>query len=346
MSPPGRQPGPVGMRPRPLLAAPAPSAGGPLAPVSPGPLGLGASALKQRIDSNGPQLKLVGEEAMKAAAAAFAQAHVLEINSALGRVRLVPGSVWAGRRMLVYAAPLYCYFTVDDRFYEWQTWRFVQDEWFHALAEGASRAAYWESVAKAEVALVCGIFFPWYAMLGLVCAQVALVYIEHGAVVREVFDRAPAVLTAIDNLRTKHPVLFDKLLRKVATELVMNLPKGVSVNDVAFFVGRLIRGAAAAGPALTIKAMVRICLVTGTIVTATHLPSISAHVVEAEARKHAAEYQRKLSEAGYTVTLEEAEAILKDSLSRGDPKESLEALERAVNGLLPSLDQLAEALQL
>ena len=57
--------------------------------------------------------------------------------------------------MLVYAAPLYCWFTVDDRLYEWQTWRFVQDEWFHALAEGTSRGAYRESVAKAEVALNC-----------------------------------------------------------------------------------------------------------------------------------------------------------------------------------------------
>jgi hypothetical protein len=334
------------MRPRPLAASAAPSARAPLAPVSPGPLGLGASALKERIDSNGPQLKLVGEEAMKAAAAAFASAHVLEIESPLGRVRLVPGSVWAGRRMLVYAAPLYCWFTVDDRFYEWQTWRFVQDEWFHALAEGASRAAYWESVAKAEVALVCGIFFPWYVLLGLACAQVALLYIQHGVVIRAVFERAPAVLDAIENLRTRHPVLFDKLLRKVAAELLVNLPKGVTVHDVAFFVGRVIRGAAAAGPALSIKAMVRICLATAAIVSATHLPNISAHVVATEAKKHAAEYQRKLAEAGYSVTLDEAEAILKDSLSRGDPTASLEAIERSVNALLPSLDQLSEALQL
>ena len=60
-------------------------------------------------------------------------------------------------------------------------------------------------------------------MLGLACAQVAFLYIQRGAVIREVFDGAPAVLTAIENLCTRHTVLFDKLLRKVASELLVKL---------------------------------------------------------------------------------------------------------------------------
>jgi hypothetical protein len=305
-----------------------------------------AQQLKKRIDSNGPQLKLTGEAAMKAAGDILPTAHVLQFSSSLGTVALVPGSVWAGRRMLVYAAPLYCYFTIDDRFYEWQTWRFVQDEWFHALADGANKASHWESIAKAEVALFCGIFFPWYVMLGLVCAQISLFYIEHREVVNEAFERTPPVIRAIDDLRTKHPVLFEKLLKKVAFELLVNLPKGVTANDIAFFLGRVIRGGAAAAPNIGILAISRIVVVTAAVVGALHLPNIAAHTVASEAKKHAAEYQRKLSEAGYTVTLEEAEAILKDSLSRGDPKQSLEALERAINALLPSLEQVSKALQL
>ena len=189
-------------------------------------------------------------------------------------------------------------------------------------------------------------FFPWYVMLGLVCAQISLFYIEHREVVNEAFERTPPVIRAIDDLRTKHPVLFEKLLKKVAFELLVNLPKGVTANDIAFFLGRVIRGGAAAAPNIGILAISRIVVVTAAVVGALHLPNIAAHTVASEAKKHAAEYQRKLSEAGYTVTLEEAEAILKDSLSRGDPKQSLEALERAINALLPSLEQVSKALQL
>ncbi len=345
MSPHTRNPGPVGTSTRPITGArPRPLIPSPRA-LAQAPLGMAASELKGRIDSNGPQLKLTGEAAMKAAGDILPTAHILDFPSSLGTVRLVPGTVWAGHRMLVYAAPLYCYFTVDDRFYEWQTWRFVQDEWFHALAAGANRAAYWEDIAKAEVALFCGIFFPWYVMLGLVCAQVSLLYVEHRDVVNKVFEHGPAVLTALDDLKTKHPVLFDKLMKKVAHDLLVNLPKGVTVNDVAFFVGRLIQGAAKAGPALTLKLLARITATTAALVSATHLPSISGHVVAAEAKKHATEYQKKLNDAGYTVTKDEAEAILKDSLSRGDAKETLEALEKAVTELAPSLDQLSKTIQ-
>jgi hypothetical protein len=339
----GRRPGPAGVGAATPPAAAQPSRTGGAAVLN-APLGLVAEELKKRVAHHGPQLKLTGAEAMKVAGNILLQSHPLIFPSALGPVKLVPGTVWAGRRMLIYAAPLYCYFTIDDRLYEWQTHRFVQDEWFHALATGASRAAHWESIGKAQAALICGIFFPWYVMLGIACAQMTILYFSHKALIHDVMDKAPLVIEKLSQVRSKNPELFKRLMLQAARELLVNLPSGVSIEDVAFFVGRVIRGSAAAAPALSIKVLAKIVATTAPLVAATHLPSMTGHVLDAEVKKRAAEYQRKLAEAGYTVTLEEAEIILKDALSKGDSQQTLEELKRALEALTPSLEQLSNAL--
>jgi hypothetical protein len=78
-----------------------------------------------------------------------------------------------------------------------------------------------------------------------------------------------------------------------------------------------------------------IVAITAPLVAATHLPSMTGNVPNAEAKKRAAEYQRKLAEAGYPVTLEEAEIILQDALSQGDSQQTLDELKRALEALTP-----------
>jgi len=62
--------------------------------------------------------------------------------------------------MLFYAAPLYVWYAIDDRIYEWGTGDFLRDEWFSALSEGARRASHMVTIAKVEFALLSGIFAP------------------------------------------------------------------------------------------------------------------------------------------------------------------------------------------
>jgi hypothetical protein len=307
------------------------------------PLGMAAEELKKRVAHHGPELKLSGAEAMRMAGVVLLQAYPLVVSSALGPVKLVPGTVWAGRRMLLYAAPLYVYFSVDDRLYEWQTHRFIQDEWFHALAAGASRAAYWETIGKAQAALVCGIFFPWYVMLGLTCAQMTILYFTHKALIHDVMDKAPPVIEKLKQVRSKNPELWNKLLLRAAQELLVNLPSGVGIEDVAFFLGRILRGAAAA-PVLSLKVLLKIVAITAPLVATTHLPAMTGNVLEAEVKRRALEYQRKLAAEGYTVTLDEATSIVKEALSKGDSKLLLEDLQKALDALTPSLEQLSNTL--
>ena len=336
-----KQPAPAGTSTsalQPPAAPPKPRTGAVAAP-----LGLAAQELKKRVGYHGPQLLLSGAEAMRMAGVILKDAHPLVLPSSMGPVRLVPGTVWAGRRMLIYVAPLYCYFSIDDRLYEWSTAKFIQDEWFNALATGASRASHWETIAKAEAALVCGIFFPWYVMVGITCAQMALLYFTHKKLVDDIFEKAPPVIAKLRELKQKYPEQYNRLWVTVARDLLTNLPSGVSLEDVAFFVGRVIKGAAAA-PELTLRVLLKIIAITAPLVALTHLPSMTGHVLEQETKKRAKELQQKLAEAGYTITLEEAEMIIKDSLSRGDASLLLEDLKKAIDALNPSLEELIKAL--
>jgi hypothetical protein len=307
------------------------------------PLGLAVSELRKRVGYHGPQLKLSGAEAMRVAGLILKDAYPLIVPSSMGPVRLVPGTVWAGRRQLIYVAPLYCYFTIDDRLYEWGTSKFVQDEWFNALATGASRASYWETIAKAEAALICGIFFPWYVMLGITCASLTIQYFTHKKLIHDVIDKAPPVIVKLRELRDKHPEQFNRLFAKAARELLTQLPSGVGTEDVAFFIGRVIKGAAAA-PELTLRALLKIIAITLPLVTITHAPAMTGHALEAEVKRRAKELQEKATAAGYSITLEEAEIIIKDSLSRGDASTILQDLKRAIDALAPSVEELTKVL--
>jgi hypothetical protein len=128
-----------------------------------------------------------------------------------------------------------------------------------------------------------------------------------------------------------------------AREIVTNLPSGVTAEDVAFFLGRVIKGVAGAGPELTIGALVKIVRTVALLVTATHLPGIAAHGIGHAAGAKAAELKKQLQAAGYTVTEAEAKTILQELMRNPDSPQKLKALEDACKALLPTLDVLKKA---
>ena len=230
-----------------------------------------------------------------------------------------------------------------DRLYEWGTGAFIRDEWLSALSVGASRASHWVTIAQIEIALLTGIFVPWYILLGLSCAKAALFYKGNQRTVDEAFRQAPKVIQLLQDLRRRSPALFNALMKSAARELIANLPSGVSGEDVAFFVGRVVKGAAGAGPELTLGGLMKIVGTVATLVTATHLPSIAAHTVANAAAQKAADLKRALTQAGYSVTEAEAKAILMEVLAKPDTPAMLQQLEIACRALLPTLTQLKSA---
>ncbi len=284
-----------------------------------------------------------GKEAMAAVAKVLPTAHTIIVPSSMGTVELKPGTIWSGNKMLFYCAPLYVWYAIDDRIYEWGTSDFIRDEWFNALAAGAQRASHMVTLAKVEFAVMSGILAPWYVMLGMACAKVGLFYAGNKSAVDSSLAQAPSVIDLLRDLQRRSPTLFNKLMLTAAKDLLINLPSGVTAEDVAFFVGRVIKGAAGAAPDLTFGVLIKIVSVVAAIVTATHLPSIAAHAVAGAAATKAAELRAKLSTAGYTVSEAEAKTILAELISKTDSASKLQQLETACKALLPSLEVLNKA---
>jgi hypothetical protein len=246
--------------------------------------------------------------------------------------------------MLIYAAPLYVWYTIDDRLYEWNTPAFVRDEWLTAEATGAARAEWMVVVAQVEFALLSGIFLAWYVLLAISCARLGVLYLSHRGEFDQAFAQGPKVISLLLDLRKSHPLLFHKLLVRAGKDVLNNMPNGVTAEDVAFFIGRLIKGAAAAAPELTLKVLVKMAASVAGLVTLAHLPSITAHAVGIAAKAHAEQLKKEMEAAGFTLTRGEAESILHEALAHPDTKDKLAALEEACKKLAPSTEALGRLL--
>lgn len=287
-----------------------------------------------------PKLMLSGQQAMAAVAKVLPTASPITVQSALGPVELKPGAVWSGDRMLFYCAPLYVYYAIGDKTYEWSTGEFVRDEWLNALSKGAKSAAHWEGVAKVEYALLTGLFVPWYFLLGVSCAKVTALYIENKPLVREAMQGGRKALELLSDLRRRSPTLFNKMMLSAAKQFIFNLPSGVTAEDVAFFIGRIVKGIRDETGRLALKTLIKIVAVVAALVTATHAPFMVMHSIEKKVAMKGPDLKKSLAEAGITLTDHEARTILQDLLRSPDTRQKLEELERTCKEFAPLLEKL------
>jgi len=284
-----------------------------------------------------------GKAAMQAVAKVMKSATPATFPSTFGPVTLVPGTIWDGNKMLVMTMGLTTYYTIDDRLYECSTTDFIRAEWLAAYQRGVASAAPWVVIAKVEIALLCGIFVPWYLMLGMSCAKVGIFYAGNKKAMDKAIELTPKVVNDLRALKRKFPSLFKMVENKIIHEVWLELRQGhgVTGEDVAFFVGRVIRGAGTA-PEVSLGLLLKIVVQVGLLVAATHAPSIVVHAAESAAHRTEEELKEFLASMGYTITAAEAKDIMKEArahVADGD----LKALETDLKALLPSLEDLSQA---
>lgn len=290
-----------------------------------------------------PRLLSHGKDAMAQVSRILPSASPVLVPSSMGDVELRPGTIFSNNKMLVYATPMTTYYTIDDRLYEYGTSDFIRAEYLNALSAGAARAMPMVYLAKAETALLMGIFVPWYGMLGLTAAKIGLLYSTNKREFNVALQKAPIVLRLLQDLRQRHPTLFKKLMTTAAKEVLFDLPSGVGAEDVAFFIGRVIRGIAGL-PDVTMGALVKLVRNVALMVAGLHLPSIAAHGVAASAARRAETLRMQLASQGIHISREEANTILQELISDRDSLRKLQELEKACNELIPVLKQLAAAI--
>jgi hypothetical protein len=303
----------------------------------------------------GPQLLVSGVDAINTIARILPSATPITVVTGFGPVELKPGTIWSGDRILVSADTVYARYAIRDELYEWSTSEFLRAEWFAAAGRATAQAEVFVHLAKFEIAMLSGIFVPWYLLFGLSVASIGLSCYHNRDTYRQALREAPAVLRRLQDLRERSPTLFNKLLKTAAKDVLANLPAGVTAEDVGFFIGRVI-GGLGGGPfhpfrpatvnsvQVTLGAVLRTVVKVGLLVTATHLPQITAEAVAAAARARAAELQARLADEGITVTQEEAEKILRELLAKPDTHQKLRELEQHIGQLIPVLERLSQVL--
>jgi hypothetical protein len=293
--------------------------------------------------SQGPKLLLTGVAASQYVAKYLPTANAITVPSNFGPVELRPGAIWSGDRMLVYAGWSIVHYTVKDVLYEWSTPAFVRDEWLDVYPLVAAQTQAIVCLAKIEVAFLSGLLVPWYVLLGVSAAGLGLTIKNRSSEVKLALEQAPRLITLLKILREQYPTLFSKLMTTAAREVISNLPSGVTSEDVAFFLGRLFKGVGGL-PEVTLGAILSTAARVAAIVAATHLPAVTAEAIKIAAHERAEVLQADLAKVGIVVTKQDAEIIMHEVLSDPNAVKRLEELEGLCQELIPTLEQLSEAL--
>lgn len=257
-----------------------------------------------------------------------------------GWIRLQPGLIYMGDRMVVSATGATVTYTVRDKLYITSTPQFVHDEWILSMSKGAKSALGMVYLTELEIALLIGIFVPWYVLLGMTVAKAGLFYRENKKLMDKVLAHSSDLLPLLWWFITNHPKLFGKLIWE-----------GIEGEDVAFFIGRVIRGSGGLTK-VTLKSLLRVAGVTLVIVTAIHAWPAAARggkeigtAAAEDLAKVAKKLKKAMEEANVTLSDEEALEIIKDMIADPAVLRKLKSLEGTLDELIPALGKLEEALR-
>ncbi|MCC6996354.1 MAG: DUF4157 domain-containing protein [Deltaproteobacteria bacterium] len=314
----------------------------------------------------GPRMLKKGKDTMQYVARMLPQAQPLPITSGFYRgMSIVPGSVWGGDRcMVIFPSYEAIYYTIDDVLYSCpsETFTFGQGS-MGAFQTAGKNGEGMVRLIQCEYALLAGLFVPWWGMLGLGAAQIAVEYEVHKEALEPALKRLPEVYNKLNELRTRYPKLF----WHVVAEILAEVPSSVSAEDAAFLAGRVVAsfagtsgaalGITAEATKLSFKSLAWVLLKCSTILTATHLPAwggkAAQKAAKGTAKKLAAGEAVKVPDevvkelmtglSAEAVNLDEAtarEILAEIGADRIGAAATLESAAREVEAVLPLLDAL------
>lgn len=284
---------------------------------------------------NNPQLLATGQDSLSVAKKYLNQPSKVEA----GGVRLESGMVLPSGRMLIYVSSHKLVYLELDRLYLFGTQAFIRDENFIAMARGVKSAEWFVTVAQFEVTFLIGIFVPFYLLLGLTAGKSAIIYYSHKKEFDLAFKYAPRIIINLIHLREKHRTLFNKIAFQSLKEVINNLPSGITNEDIAFFLGRCIKGAAGL-PDIALRPLLKVIIKTALAVSFTHLPSVISHTMANQARSRLEYLDNKLKQAGIYANHHELHLIIRDLDQDKHFKERLRQLESDCISLIPVLETL------
>lgn len=289
-----------------------------------------------------------GPVAIEQAASLLTRAVPMEFQSSFGLVRMVPGSIWSDRRMLVTVDSMTTRYLQDDVLFSISTSEFLRENLFDAAAQGVLSAKLIIELAKSEVTFLQGLLVPFTALLGATAVNVTLKYYANRELYHRVFAALDELFSLLNDLRKSHPKLFRSLVQTAAVDGFLNIPESFTQQDVAFFAGRVLRlilGQAAAGAQIGLvvvgRAIARISLILGSL----QYPAGAAQALREEAERKALDLETALQEEGVTVDRKALEELIIEGANNPSSRDALNDIAQRIDEVMPLLEELAGALR-
>jgi hypothetical protein len=181
------------------------------------------------------------------------------------------------------------------------------------------------------------------ANLVVVACRISLFVAGHPAEVQIVRETLPIAYRSLMWFRSNCPVLYSKMraiIRRGLIEALESAPSGITAEDVAAVLGRILGGAAAL-PEAGFRALLAVVAKTVLIYSALHLAPAAAHGSAAHARRIGAELVDELRRQGASITPAEQAQILEELARAGAAAgTNIDQLNQALQRLSPALDRL------
>lgn len=295
-----------------------------------------------RTNSSGRRLLMTGQAAIEAARTVLLthQGAVLPNGTVLR-----PGTLWRGNCILISASSGFVVFLEDDKLYEIGASDFVRNEYLEGLSAGAAKAKGMVHLAKLELTFLCGIFVPWYLLLALPCGKAGLFYSVNKNDVKDAHAATRNILESLKKLQRAAPTFADVIIRGFWDQYKGVLLKGITAEDIAFLLGRLIKAFTERDGAMTFWAVVSTFLKTSGLVSLSHSPAIALHALEALAKRvkaSPADIVDDLEKKGLMVSANEKKLMMRELSASAATHEIVELSHLGLD-LFPIAKRLSES---
>lgn len=288
-----------------------------------------------------------GVEAVKRVAEVFPRALPVVTRDQWGTaIRIEPGTIWGGDRMFVSEIGGQVAFTVRDRLYTQGTADFVRDYYLIALGQGAQKAAWLIPIAQAEMAFCMGFVGTLAGIVGAIAgvtvfmAKVLVFYNTHKQQVTLAKQHLQPILINLSFFATRCPKLFWLLTKGLGGQAIQSAGKGISAADIAYFLGKLLGGAARL-PELTLKGLLKAAAAALAIAVALRGPGAIAHGVPQQSQQ----LVRQLARDGIRITDAEAQLVLAETCLRNPQiQQKLRDLVTSAEITAPVVEALSRSL--
>jgi hypothetical protein len=191
------------------------------------------------------RLLMSGERATQTAIQVLRTARPARISGDAGISQLVPGTIWGEGKMLVTPdnGNGAVVFLDGSDLWEQDRATFIRVEYLNALGRGASHAVVMIELAKVEIEFLQGVFVPGGIAFAGTCAKVGAFYVRNRGKFEPVIAQTKTLGGIFGEFKHRYPLLYGKLKSTVwGPKTALILVKGISTEDVVFFLGRIIRG--------------------------------------------------------------------------------------------------------